>query len=259
MSKSNPPSPSSPKLATILREIQNLEYERVQPGPLDPKTALLRKWQSERLARTYADFARKPRYEPLLRFFLQDLYGARDFSQRNHDVIRLYELVRPIAPEPMVRPLVLSVELHYLTEQLDNALLAVLVSQLGLGDAISVPLYVEAYRRCDNYDRRVQQIELIYKLGGLIDTAVRMPMSGAMLNLARLPLERGGWSELIAFMQRGYKAFRHLRGADEFLVTVRQRETRILDRIYAANLDPFEFESGSSMVEPGRWETRSID
>jgi uncharacterized protein with WD repeat len=73
-------------LATILREIQTLEHERVQAGPLDPKTALLRNWQSERLARTYAGFTQNPRYKPALRFFLEDLYGARDFSQRNHDI-----------------------------------------------------------------------------------------------------------------------------------------------------------------------------
>jgi hypothetical protein len=238
-SKLSPP----PNLATILREIQNLEHQRVEGNPLDPKTTLLRNWQSDRLARSYADFASNPRYKPAFRFFLEDLYGARDFSQRNHDMQRLHDWVRRLAPEPMIRPLILSVELHYLTEQLDERLLDVLVRQLSLTDTITVPLYAEAYRRCDNYDRRLQQVELIYELGSLIDKIVRMPLSGAMLNLGKLPLERGGWRELMAFMERGYNAFKHMRGGGQFLETVRERERRILDRIYACEPDPFEFDS----------------
>jgi hypothetical protein len=241
MSKPSGPG-RPPNLATILREIQSLEHQRVEGKPLDPKTVLLRNWQSERLARTYAVFSLNPRYKPALRFFLQDLYGARDFSQRNHDIQRLYSLVRHIAPEPTIRPLILSVELHYLTEQLDERLLDVLVNQLGVTDSITVPLYAEAYRACDNYDRRVQQIELIHELGSLIDEIVRMPLSAAMLKLAKVPLDRGGWRELMAFMERGFKAFKEMRGGREFLETVRERERCILDRIYACEPDPFEFE-----------------
>lgn len=233
---------SPPSLATILREIQRLEHQRVEGKPPDQKTSLLRKWQSERLARTYADFAQNPRYKPALRFFLEDLYGARDFSQRNHDIRRLYDLVRHIAPEPMIRPLILSVELHYLTENLDERLLDVLVNQLGVSESITVPQYAEGYRRCDNYAQRLQQIDLIHDLGSLIDEIVRMPFSGAMLKLGKLPLERGGWHELMAFMERGYNAFKHMRGGGPFLANVRRRERRVLDRIYADEPDPFEFD-----------------
>jgi hypothetical protein len=148
-----------------------------------------------------------------------------------------------IAPDPMIRPLVLSVELHYLTEQLDERLLDVLVNQLGLADSISVPLYAEGYRLCNNYNRRVQQIELIHELGSLIDDIVRLPLSGAMLRLAKAPLERGGWHELMGFMDRGYDGFKQMHGGRQLLQTVREREKRILDRIYAREADPFEFEA----------------
>jgi hypothetical protein len=133
------------------------------------------------------------------------------------------------------------VELHYLTEQLDARLLDVLVNQFGVTDILTVALYAEAYRVCSNYGQRRQQIELICELGSLIDEIVRMPLSGAMLGLAKAPLERGGWRELMALMQRGYNAFKKMRGAGEFLETVRGREMRILDRIYACDPDPFEF------------------
>jgi hypothetical protein len=235
-----------PSFAAILREVQNLQHERVEGKAIDPNIGLLRQWQSERLARTYADFAKDQRFRPAIRFFLEDLYGARDFSQRNHDIQRLYDMVRHIAPEPMIRPLMYSVELHSLTEQLDAHLIDLLVNQLGVGNAITVPAYAEAYRLCDNYDRRVQQIELIFEVGSQLDKIVQMPLSGAMLQISKVPLERGGWRDLMAFMERGFNAFRQMRGGRQFLETVRERERRILDRIYAGAPDPFEFETRRS-------------
>jgi hypothetical protein len=43
-------------------------------------------------------------------------------------------------------------------------------------------------------------------------------------------------------MERGFNAFKQMRGGRQFLETVRERERRILDRIYTCAPDPFEFE-----------------
>ncbi len=234
-SKSSHPA----KITNILGEIEKLKHERIESRALDPHLALLRQWQSERLARTYADLMRNPRFRPAMRFFLEDIYAARDFSQRNRDIERMYEMLRRVAPEPMVRPLVLTVELHYLTERLDEQLLEVLVQQLGLNGSLTVALYAEAYRLCDNYATRVKQIDLIHEIGELLNAAVRMPLSGTIMSLAKVTLERAGWADLMAFTERGYKAFKQMRGANEFLDTIRMRELDILDRIYARDPDPF--------------------
>jgi hypothetical protein len=41
------------------------------------------------------------------------------------------------------------------------------------------------------------------------------------------------------FLERGFKAFHHMQGADEFLDTIVRRETQILDRIYTSHPHPF--------------------
>ncbi len=38
---------------------------------------ILQRWQSARLARTYADLLASPRYRPAAAFFLDELYGSR--------------------------------------------------------------------------------------------------------------------------------------------------------------------------------------
>ncbi len=230
----------STSISGILAEVGKLQHERVEAAALDPQLALLRRWQSKRLATTYSDLSRSARYRQAMQFFLQDIYSERDYSQRNKDMERMYETLRHLMPEAVIRPLVLTVQLHYLTEQLDRELLDMLVNRLNMQGLISVPLYAEAYRLCDNYALRVKQIDLICEIGELVDESVRMPGSGMALRLGRIPLERAGWGELAAMMERGYHAFKHMRGAGELLNTIRTREMQILDRIYAGDSNPFD-------------------
>ena len=44
-----------------LRDVGKLKHHTVESAPLDPKAAMLRAWQSRRLARTYADLLAQPR------------------------------------------------------------------------------------------------------------------------------------------------------------------------------------------------------
>ncbi len=225
-----------------VRHIDRLRHERVTPAPVDPRLLFLRSWQSRRLARTYADLLEHPRYRPACQFFLDDLYGPRDFSQRDHDLTRLYEFVRSLMPEPMIRPLARSVELHFFTQALDARLLDVLVNQLGVTDTLTVSLYAEAYRLCDNYADRVRQIEMIVEIGNYLDAVVRVPLAGMALALAHGPAIRGGWVEMTEFLERGFEAFEHMRGAKPFLAIIQKREMQALDKIYARDPDPFGFE-----------------
>lgn len=237
------PSPKdAARLLASLRRGQELRRIRVAERKLDPQLALLRKWQSKRLARTHADLLASKRYAPAARFFLTDIYAPRDFSQRDQDMMTLYNFMLRFLPPRLLHPLTLTVELYNLTEQLDRALLHVLVDDLGMTNVLTTDLYAEAYRRCDNYDDRRRQIELIVEVGQAVDRLVRLPLVSATLRVAGGPARRAGWHELHDFLERGFKAFKHMRGADSFLRTIRQREMRILDRIFEGDPDPFGFE-----------------
>lgn len=233
-------------MLTVLHDIEKVKHEPVQGKPLDPKVAMLRAWQSERLAHTYADLLNNPRFKPACLLFLEDIYAARDFSQRDHDMEQMHDFMQHFIPASMLRPLTVTVALHQMTTQLDLRLLEILVNRLGVTDTISAPLYAEAYRLCDNYDERVKQIDLIYEIGYRLDGIVRSPFTGGMLAVAKGPARRAGWTELTDFLERGYTAFKHMRGSRAFVETIRRREMRILDRIYAKDPAPFDFEAVSA-------------
>jgi hypothetical protein len=224
-----------------------LQLERTKEGrhrevagvQLDPQLALLRAWQVRRLAVTHADLQASPRFGPTCRFFLSDIYAPRDFSQRDRDIQQIYEFMQSIFPARMLQTLTLTLELYHFTLELDQQLLRAMVDKLGLTDTVTAELYAAGYRMCDNYADRVRQIELTDKVGRAVDRLVGLPLVGITLRLAHGPARRAGWHELQSFFERGYAAFKHMRGADPFLSAVRQRETRILDQIFAGAPDPF--------------------
>jgi hypothetical protein len=180
-----------------------------------------------------------PRTGPAFRFFLTDLYAPRDFSRRDQQVERLYALLSRTLPAQTLQLLAEIVELNRLTNDLDTALLAALVDQLGVTETITPEAYAEGYRLCDNRAERERQIALIQTVLLQVGEGARLPIVGAAMKLARIPAHRAGWGELYDLLARGYAAFRPMRDVRTFVDRVAERERRILDRIFTAAPDPF--------------------
>lgn len=228
------PSPQdAARLLLQLRRRQEMSHRRTEGDSVAPQLALFRAWQSQRLAATHADLLQNPRYRPACLFFLEDIYAPKDFSQRNHDIVRMHDFMLRFLPARLIRTLTLAIELNTLTETLDEALLAVMVDKLGVKDSITQAQYAEGYRLCHNYDERKLQIDLIIEVGHGLDRLTRLPLVGWTLHMARGPAQRGGWQEMQGFLERGFTAFKHMHGAQEFLSLVQRREMDILDRIFA--------------------------
>jgi hypothetical protein len=228
--------------ARILWELQNSEsakHKRIERDELEPQIKLLKTFQAERLAQTYADLLATKRYGPASQFFLTDIYAPKDFSQRDHDAERIYHLMRKFLPERMLYLLAKVLELNNLTETLDHQLIEVLVNQLDVSDTITPELYAEAYRICDNFQERYHQIETIIEVGWGVDRLIKNPLTVATLRIAKVPAYRAGWHELHDFLARGYEAFKAMRGSKKFLETLETREKRILNQIFSADPDPF--------------------
>jgi hypothetical protein len=155
----------------------------------------------------------------------------------------MYRSISKVLPEKVIHTLALVVELHQLTEALDQLLLDALVNQLGVTDRITAADYAAGYRLCNNYDERMKQILMVVEIGRGVARLVRLPFIGGALRLARGPAQRAGWYELQDFLERGFAAFKQMEGTAEFLNIVQRRETLILDRIFASHEDPFALSS----------------
>jgi hypothetical protein len=231
-----------PDAARLLHDLQHndaLQHQPVAEGGLDPQLALLRTWQAQRLAQTYADLLDDPSSRPALCFFLSDLYAPRDFSQRDYDIERIYTFLAQVLPAQTLHLLTDIVALNRLTTELDLDLCRVLVGQLGVTDTITAAQYAEGYRICANYAVRLHQLDLITTVLARVGVGAHQPIVGLAMKLAWLPAQRAGWGELYDGLKRGYAAFRQLRDVPTFVDTIAQRERRLLDQIYAGNPTPF--------------------
>ncbi|MCP4422328.1 MAG: hypothetical protein GY805_37445 [Chloroflexi bacterium] len=200
---------------------------------------LLREWQSQRLATTHQDLLQHKQFGSACRFFLTDVYAPQDFSDRDDDILHVYQAMKRIMPAPIMRTLKLVIALNELTNELDNQLLQVMVDELQLTDRITAVMYASAYRLCDNYEDRLRQIELIVSTGQSVNRLVRLPFVGLTLRLAHTPAHLSGWADLQSFLERGFSAFKQAKNVALFLETVSQREKKILKQIYAGDDAPF--------------------
>jgi hypothetical protein len=229
----------------LLEQIQRGKAQRLKQeadAGLASGLPLLRTWQSDRLSATYEDLLANKRYQPATAFFLSDLYGPNDFSRRDDDIERIFSTLVKLLPDYLICTAAYASELNALSAELDFALLGVLFGELDVRDTITGEAYAEAYRRCDNYDLRKHQIGLFRILGEDLNAIVFKPFIYNTVRMLKIPARFAGFSTLQDFLDRGFKAFHHMQGADEFLDTIVTRETRILDRIFESHPHPFAFD-----------------
>lgn len=230
MAKGDSPS-TAEELKGHLQQLKALRGPACRPPP---RLAELKRWQSRRLAATYADLASQPRYREATAFFLDDLYGPKDFSARDQEMLRIVPVMARILPQSAVETAALAVELESRSESLDQRLAAALVP-----GPLDEATYGAAYRASSTPQERQHQIDLIEAVGLRLDALVRKPFVASTLKLMRKPAHLAGLGDLQDFLERGFEAFRRMDGSEEFLAELRSRETGILSRLFSGAAAPF--------------------
>jgi hypothetical protein len=191
--------------------------------PLAERLKELRAWQAARLARTYADLCQDPVVADAVGFFLTDLYGPQDFTQRDRNVARAWRLLKRALPPRMLQVLSLAMELDVLSAELDLEM----ARRLSPG-ALSAQAYADAYRAVGRPEARRRQIGLIVEIGTALARAVRTPLVPLALRAAHGPAHVAGFGILQDFLERGFAAFDKLPQARQLLTTIEEREMRLM-------------------------------
>lgn len=236
MAEQDPPFSARDALTRELSRVLRLHEERSRNPILAGSLERLADWQSRRLRMTYADLAADPRYAGAVQFFQQDLYSSADYAQRDADLARVVPMLVRMLPDGVVGTVALAMELNALSQELDR----VLIARLPRADAqFTVAEYCKAYRRAGNFPLRRRQIKLIGEIGSALDRYVRKPFVRTALAMMRQPARLAGLAALQDFLERGMMAFHAMDGADEFLRTIDERETHIMESIAGGASDPF--------------------
>lgn len=221
----------------ILSSLQTVALERElrsSGAVLGGAVERVKAFQHDRFARTYADLMSDSRYRGATSFFMDDIYGPGDFSQRDTQFARIVPALVRLFPREIVETIAELAELHALSEQLDTAM----GRRLG-SLALDGRMYGELWRAVGKPLERDRQIELIVAVGNALDRYTRKPLLRHSLQVMRRPARVAGLGALQNFLERGFDTFRAMGGAKDFLALISTRE-----RSLAAIL----FEAGGAVV-----------
>ena len=215
---------------TILHHLAAVQAEREARSTdtsLAERVTQVKRYQQARFAHTYADLLGHPRYAGAARFFLDDLYGPGDFSQRDTQFARIVPALVRLFPAEVVATVASLTALHALLEQLDNEM-ARHVDALPMTAAS----YATAWRRTGQPVSRQRQVDLMLDVGRALDLYTRRPLLRHSLRLMRAPARAAGLAALQSFLESGFETFRAMHGAEEFLTQIANRERTMATSLF---------------------------
>jgi hypothetical protein len=226
--------------AELRRALHEVTIER-QVAKMDAATLrarlALKQFQAMRMVRTHADLLASPDTGAAARFFLEDLYGTHDMTQRDADIERIVPTMERLLPESALQTIAEAIVLDALSEKLDAAM------ALEVGPEFDESGYAAVYRKATSRADRERQIALVHSVGISLCELVRIPLIGGTLKMMRGPAQMARLGELHEFLERGFLAFKAMKAPRKFVEATVVRELRIMENLYAGVPRPFDTET----------------
>ena len=212
---------AAPRIRQAMQAVVALRQHHAASPSLRTAVLEVKRFQAQRFRATYADLLQDPRYRHAALFFLDELYGDRDYERRDQQFARIANTIARLFPVAVADTAATLAEVHALTEKLDHQMA---LCWLGT-DAASLPQrYIKCWRAVADRLARQQQLQAVLHLGEELDRLTRTPGLRRLLKMMRAPAAVAGLSSLQHFLEAGFEAFADMQGAAEFLAIIGQRE-----------------------------------
>ncbi|PKO65920.1 MAG: hypothetical protein CVU22_17745 [Betaproteobacteria bacterium HGW-Betaproteobacteria-16] len=194
----------------------------------------IKRLQAQRFRGTYADFLARPQFAPATRFFLEELYGEHDFSERDRQFGRIAGALERMFPAAVSSLAVDLAETHALTEVLDHELASHWMTQAEHTPAAL--RYVISWRRTGAHEDRLRQLTVVQHMGSELQRLTRNASLRLGLKMMRRPAHLAGLSALQGFLESGFDSFAAMRNPDEFMQAIQTRERHWIDAFFEADV-----------------------
>jgi hypothetical protein len=217
----------------IIRHLHGLKtmQEIAEKAGLMTTIRAVQAWQCKRLLATHQQMYQQKRFKPAVEFFINELYGPNDFSQRDQDIARIVPKMSKFLPEKALQSLASALHLNTLSFELDFDLAKKLVDT-----EINRDTYAKAYISCNNLTTRQQQIDYIRTLGNDLADVVKLKGISSLLFISRKPAKMAGVLALHEFLEKGFKSFKNLGNVEDFITPVMDKEHQIMQQLANPNL-----------------------
>lgn len=224
-------SSTAQSILHLLQSVQEQRSQRQRVKGLSEAVDSIKAYQQQRFSHTYADLLASARYGAAARFFLEELYGPVDFSERDHQFARVIPTLVKLFPQDIVNTVHHLAELHALSESLDTAM----GEAHGPGQ-VDARSYARAWQSTGRAADREIQVALTVQLGSALDRLTRKPLLRHTLRMMRGPAGMAGLQQLQALLEAGFDSFGAMGGAGEFISTVAQRESALASLLFSVSI-----------------------
>lgn len=216
----------------IRTQLQRVAHLRgvAQHGPIDAALREVKRLQAQRFEGTYADFLGDPMYTAATRFFLEELYGEHDFSQRDDQFARIAGAIERLFPAAVAQLAVDLAETHALTESLDHDMAkhwASLDQRLTASER-----YVRSWRLTGERSLRERQLAVVQHMGAELQHMTRKKPLLFALKLMRQPAHAAGLGTLQQFLERGFSSFASMADPTVLMNAIAEREAIWIQRLF---------------------------
>lgn len=212
---------SADNIRSHLARVDALRAQAQDQGLLGA-VLVVKGFQARRFMATYQDMLADPGRSDAARFFLEELYGARDFSERDRQFARIAGAIEHLFPHEVGQLACDLAELHALTESLDLSMAG--HWQALAGCTADSARYLGAWRLTGQPEARRYQLRIVRHLGDELQRLTRRKSLRMALRMMHRPAEAAGLGALQRFLERGFDAFARLDDARAFLECIEQRE-----------------------------------
>lgn len=225
---------ASIRIRQAMASVVNLRQQASAQPELAQAVLAIKLLQAQRFAGTYNDLLASSVYGASAEFFLQELYGARDFSQRDQQFAHVAGALELTLPRSAVQTALTLAELHCLTETLD---LAMAHCWQGVPkSATPEQRYVDCWKSLGHASDRQWQLSTVLAIGSTLGELTRKRSLRVTLKMMRKPAALAGLDALQTFLETGFDRFASMvqnGGAVQvFLDTIQERETQWIGQLF---------------------------
>lgn len=200
-------------------------------------------WQKQRIQRTHAkQFAEKQNIL-MSEYFLNRLYGGPDFDALAGQIARLVKYAHKaekLIPENAIKTGTAGVTLAILAVQLDEEVAIQLLEDYPNNPVITDEIMRVTYLKLNQGENRLKQLRLLDELGISLDKYMRSFMVQAAFKMCKGAANKYHFEVMYDFMQDGFLALKPLKSAEKFVKEFTAIERKIVDKVHAGDLNPFQ-------------------
>lgn len=226
-----------------IREVCQLRAKAEADPVLGSAVSAVKRLQALRFRSCYSDLLESGEFGAASRFFLEELYGDADYSERDGQFARIAGTLASVFPASVLGTAISLSKLHVLTEQLDHQMAECCLLHGYVASNVDSAIYLGAWHSVGRRADRLQQLKDVLELGHELEHLTGKPGVALLLKLMRRPATSAGLGSLQQFLERGFGIFaalaRRKGRVNEFLVTIENRESAWMDEMFAtpANLE----------------------